>query len=500
MRRHLGLALLSGLALSGCKTKPSQLVVLVDSDYTPSVEIETVTYVVYDLRRVRQEAGSLDVERYGLPLSFAVVAGDLPDERVEITVEAHAKSGELLSGRRAIVGFVAGESRLLNMFLARGCLAVLCGEGETCTERGCQDEQIAAADLPVAAPGKEIQGARRDAGPGAADAGGGDSAAAIDGASTDLGTEADAQADAGSAPDVSPRDSGPGNPDASRPVDGGPGNPDAIVRMDAGGSGLCGGQCASAQACVHLGERRFCRNGDPSGSCSCLDGCDPMAVTSGCTGQGDACFLPDVASPRMGVCVPGAIAGTGGQNDRCTVILDMQGVAIDDDCNHLRNLYCVGDAIDGTGGRCARLCSLTAMDQLCSTLGNYSCQPTDTAGLGLCMHPPRSATDIGLPCVGPETCMTRVCLDTGAFFGACSAECGGLDACPSGSVCVPGAPDSYCLPRCLGAQGQPDDAICRAIDASSVCQDAESPYCVPGCQLSGCDMNQTCDLASGHCR
>ena len=173
-----GVALLLGATL-GCDAPATQLVVLVDTDFEVNESMAVVRATVLDDEGspVSSHEFSLadDAEsdpgpaRVSMPFSFAVVpVGDDASRRVTVVVEGLGGTGDVLVQRVAVTGFVEEQTLALPMFLARSCRldgGLVCPEGQTCTEAGCQDQEISPEDLRAVIPGREFEDA------GTADAG-----------------------------------------------------------------------------------------------------------------------------------------------------------------------------------------------------------------------------------------------------------------------------------------------------------------------------------------
>ncbi len=170
----LGVAL--AVFVSGCTSAPTQLVVLVDSDYAVPDELATVHALVSapDGEVVSEHTFTLSgsatpgASRFTLPLSFGMVpVDDDASRRVDCVVEGMDPAGRVLVARRALTGFIEEQTLLLPMYLLRSCASVVCPQGQTCTERGCVPAAIDPPDLPRVTPGDELDASLRptDAGP-----------------------------------------------------------------------------------------------------------------------------------------------------------------------------------------------------------------------------------------------------------------------------------------------------------------------------------------------
>ena len=158
-----------GVLAGACARDPTQLLVIVDSDYDVPGELTEIRASVRgDGPRVLDEitfkiaatATAAGPAEFVLPNSFGVLPRDGdPDLRVTIELEAVGPAPDgvgLLSVRRAITRFIEGKMLLLPMFLPKYCQNVTCSTGQTCTERGCESEQIDPSTLRPVDPGFEL--------------------------------------------------------------------------------------------------------------------------------------------------------------------------------------------------------------------------------------------------------------------------------------------------------------------------------------------------------
>lgn len=178
-----------------CSAPPTQLVVVVDSDFAVPEELTTVEVEVFDAAGETVSGttfalaprGEGQPARFPLPLSFGVVPqGGDASRRVRVVVRGKTATDRIMVQRAATTGFLEGRSLALPMFLLRSCAAVMCPDGQTCTERGCADEERPPETLPPVRPGEELDGSLPDAA--AADSGATDGEAGpVDGGRGDGG-------------------------------------------------------------------------------------------------------------------------------------------------------------------------------------------------------------------------------------------------------------------------------------------------------------------------
>jgi hypothetical protein len=233
-------------------------------------------------------------------------------------------------------------------------------------------------------------------------------------------------------------------------------------------------------------------------TCACYRNCDPFTANSGCP-SGQGCFWWDyqdtLAALSHGVCAPDT--GGGHLGEACTATFDASGNETSNSCDFAEGFLC--ESIEGMGsGRCARLCAV-AGDTLCPSLGPYTCNP-DLNGLthaGSCKTVSQ-ATDVGGSCSQGSDCASGIC--SSALGYTCTATCGALADCPSGSGCAgepPGSATGICHTFCSA------DTDC---EAGTLCQDFGLPptslmLCGPPCppiDVYPCAPGRACD-SSGHC-
>src|SRR5262245_19817529 len=135
MKARNELLLLTFLVAS-CTRDPTQLVVVVDTDYVVPAELARVNARVLDA--ARQEVSSQefvlpdapspdDPPRFGVPFSFGIVpAGNDASRRITVELIGSASDGRARVARRARTGFIEGQTLLLPMFLSRSCEGVEC--------------------------------------------------------------------------------------------------------------------------------------------------------------------------------------------------------------------------------------------------------------------------------------------------------------------------------------------------------------------------------------
>jgi hypothetical protein len=174
VRRGTALLLLffSLLGVSCAESSSTQIVVLMDTDYSVPAEVDRLRARISKV--VETDAGEEEIqtwlrvfpvsneatresEAYALPATFGVLPDESDLEReIVIELEALASGNEdVRVSRRVKTGFVRGEARLVRMLLYRSCAEVTCEEGETCgcpsgtpcTAPTCVDERLPPEDL-----------------------------------------------------------------------------------------------------------------------------------------------------------------------------------------------------------------------------------------------------------------------------------------------------------------------------------------------------------------
>lgn len=166
-------ALATAWCAGGCAR--SEIVVVVDTDI-PRAEMDGFRVLVFPQEHIgstdetdavldrpihiQDEPPAVEGEPdYRLPGSFGVgPAGGDADREVWIVLQGTSTTliaegnDRGLTGLRAtaVVGFVDGEKRRLDMFLAAACVDAACDPGQTCIrEEGCVPEEQDASALPV---------------------------------------------------------------------------------------------------------------------------------------------------------------------------------------------------------------------------------------------------------------------------------------------------------------------------------------------------------------
>lgn len=140
---------------AGCTT-PTQLIVVVDSDYEIGPEIDALHVSVSSADR--QAEHRFDLVETGLPLSFGVVPSGAPEEEITLNVIAEfgggGEPGEAVAYQRVVTSFVPGRRLQLEVPLSRHCPAGDdvggCPSSERCLYGACVPEGVDPSTLPDA--------------------------------------------------------------------------------------------------------------------------------------------------------------------------------------------------------------------------------------------------------------------------------------------------------------------------------------------------------------
>jgi hypothetical protein len=157
----LGLGLL--FSLSCTTSAPTELIVVVSSDYAPVTQLARIVITTSDETggvistqdlTVVTNAGEAGVT---LPFSFGVRPAGDASRPVRLSVEGFAPGGtDAFVTRRATAPFVQRERRRLVMLLERACAGVVCVEAETCVGGTCVDRTVPISALDPVEPGHEL--------------------------------------------------------------------------------------------------------------------------------------------------------------------------------------------------------------------------------------------------------------------------------------------------------------------------------------------------------
>jgi len=147
--RRFALTALACCAVSCGPGRPTEVVLVVDSDLLVPDELDTVEISIggSTLAPSVVTADLTDTATPQLPLTVTIYPLGSEDTAVFVTVVGRSGSSRVVE-RRVRTGFVSGESRMLRVLLARRCVDVICGDAETCDETGCRPVNMGADQLP----------------------------------------------------------------------------------------------------------------------------------------------------------------------------------------------------------------------------------------------------------------------------------------------------------------------------------------------------------------
>ena len=162
--------LLALVCMTGCTNgegKLTQLLVVVNTDLTPGVELEH--FVLNVTGQAEQTARPLSdgvmasgqARTVAIPFSFGVKPGaGGPGAAVTIEVVAVSPAGEKVGVARAHVAFVVGLVKLVPLNITRSCLLVFasCSAEETCRDGTCGSFEVDVSSLSSTQPGHELEG------------------------------------------------------------------------------------------------------------------------------------------------------------------------------------------------------------------------------------------------------------------------------------------------------------------------------------------------------
>jgi hypothetical protein len=224
LRLSLAFFAVSALALEGCASPRTAIVVVVETDLAVPGELRSVRAVVGEgaCADARCSHDFPTDTPDSVPFSFTIEPRGAVDASFTVSITGRDALGADLVSRRVDSAFVPRSTRMLVVRLDRSCRGVLCGSGMTCENGTCVSSVIDSVLLPPLVPGTEL----RDV-PAPTDAPASDAA---DGGSLD--------ADVGDSPSVdAPADAGDG-PALPVSCDALPGGaPSGLTRIDPDGPG-----------------------------------------------------------------------------------------------------------------------------------------------------------------------------------------------------------------------------------------------------------------------
>jgi hypothetical protein len=145
-------------ALAGCASGESGVVVVVGTDYDAATLGTVVASLMGPGEEVWDEA-EFPVEQAGLLFSFGVAWPEPADgQALRLMLTAYAQDGSFLLAREVDVMADPSRSPTLFVYLASQCEGQVCGEGQTCTELGCESVWLAPEQVVDMEAGHEMGG------------------------------------------------------------------------------------------------------------------------------------------------------------------------------------------------------------------------------------------------------------------------------------------------------------------------------------------------------
>src|SRR5262249_15054483 len=189
---------------SACSSSPTELVVLVGSDYRAGADLSELDARILD--EGAKEIGGHLFTLSTLPISFAARPVPIPfavpppggGPRAHVTIHPPRHGSSLDLDQSLRTGFIAGEMLLVPIYFARACQHMSCPSSDRCDLGSCVPADVDPSAWEVIQPGDELNylfPPSLDAGTvdgDASDGGfGGDGAQGADAAATDLGGGSD---------------------------------------------------------------------------------------------------------------------------------------------------------------------------------------------------------------------------------------------------------------------------------------------------------------------
>jgi hypothetical protein len=489
--RQLSLAV-AAMLLGACAPAPTQLIVVVDTDFDVPGGLDLVEVTVTGPDGARFTESQVMEGSGSLPLTLTVVPESL--ERLgPLQIEAvGSHDGTDRVTRHARVTLVREQTLMLPMFLFRSCEGVTCGASMTCGADGCGPVEVSLYPW----TGTPIR----------------------------IGDDAGAPFDGGI--DVGPTDAGPR--DGGGPRDVGPGcsvtgcddeNPctDDVCEVD--------GTCEHEPNALSCDDGLFCNGLDTCGGGTCsVHAGDPCIApttcdeaTSVCTGCADATHCPADTFGAWGACEgfasACATAGTEARTVRTFTCEDGACVPADESesraCSRPTDGMVCGatscdpfGACEGAGCALTGTQSRTCRDQVCS---GGTCAPSPRTETAACSRPTDGTSCGATSCDGWGACGGFA--DTCTLSGTHSRTC--TDPVCSGGACggAPRSESEACTrpstdgPSC-GATTCGDWGACEFADACTTTgtmrRTCNDPICsgggcasIPRTETTGCSRGST---------
>jgi hypothetical protein len=140
------LVALLGIALAGCGSSPTEVVIVADTDYLVPSEIDRMVISVVGPDGQTKESSRTLASQTELPATLGIVheGGALGPFVATLRGE---RGGGTIATRTARFSFVAGEIRSLHMRLDRACSIVSCGLEQTCANGSCRSIDVGESEL-----------------------------------------------------------------------------------------------------------------------------------------------------------------------------------------------------------------------------------------------------------------------------------------------------------------------------------------------------------------
>jgi hypothetical protein len=431
-RGWLFLALAPALVVAGCAASRTELVVVVDTDFTLPSEVDAFHITVTRPNGTMADEMQVVTGRADMPLTLGVVADGDALGPIDVVAEA-LHGGTHVVSRNARVTLVRGETRVLIMYLVRACVAQTCPSDQTCTEHGCAPRMV--GDLPR-----------------------------WTGTAPRLGDDAGLH-------DAGPHDGGIGldgnTPDAAHACS---------VASDCDDHNPCTDDACGASGCTHANnsspcdDGTFCNGVDVCAAGTCSHPGDPCAAPTTCDETHDTCHgctsRAECPADTMGTFSTCAYA------DACVVTGTQQRTDLTFAC---------------TGGECVATPMMVSAPCTRTTAG-MSCGATSCGSFGACSYANGCAQSGTMSQTCTDlTCQAGVCHPvTRSSSAPCtrttdgnscgSASCGAWGACEWASTCATSAmrhrtcTDPICSGGSCGSSSPRTeaDAMCsRSTDGTS---------------------------------
>jgi hypothetical protein len=491
--------LLLAVLLAAACHRPTELVVIVDSDLAVPEQMNAVsvtitgpsgTPVVAD--HPLDQAGLA-----GLPLTLGVSPSGDALGPVDVEVRGMLAGSSVVT-RSARTTLIRGESLALYMFLARDCMGVICDADETCTENGCAPALIDAATLPpwtgsIASP--------------------------------DAGADASVSSDGGGGGG----DGGDGGGDAGMPP------PTCETGANCDDSVDCTMDVCADDVCTHLPDDALCTAG-PDGVCDPINGCQYSECTEATCAPGpcQTAVCDGTMCVRTSTCGAGEMCCANacvalGCNDGNVCTLDACDGA--SGCVHAPNDG--ASCTDGTFCNGAEVCAGTTCgagtppctgsavcdetnDVCTGCLVNEDCGAPVVGSYGACEGYSDSCDETGtrtrtrttFTCSGAGMCVpsttnesdacTRDTDGTGCGSTSCDGygSCGGYsDTCDNSGTQSRTCNDLLCTAGTCQARARSESQGCSRNTNGTMCAASTCGACGPcGGFTTDCDNSGTCNV------